>query len=101
MGSYTCICKEGFFGHGTDCTGSLQARLRTRMSFNREKNSSEFDYNYFYWAYAALGVSVKSVYLVAGRLGFYSQSGHRVTIAKPRKWRTLISKNDSHERLQN
>ena len=24
----------------------------------------------------ALGVSVKSVYLVAGRLGFYSQSGH-------------------------
>ena len=24
----------------------------------------------------ALGVSVKSVHLVAGRLGFYSQSGH-------------------------
>ena len=26
---------------------------------------------------------------------------HTVTIAKPQKWRTLISKNDSHERLQN
>ena len=27
-------------------------------------------------ALPALGVSVKSVHLVAGRLGFYSQSGH-------------------------
>ena len=27
-------------------------------------------------AFRPLGVSVKSVHLVAGRLGFYSQSGH-------------------------
>ena len=32
--------------------------------------------NYYFEMKPALGVSVKSVHLVAGRLGFYSQSGH-------------------------
>ena len=39
-------------------------------------NQAEDPFLSFFSAAPALGVSVKSVHLVAGRLGFYSQSGH-------------------------
>ena len=46
-------------------------RNRTHIFF------SDLDFvSYLFHQTPALGVSVKSVHLVAGRLGFYSQSGH-------------------------